>query len=117
MDISQVPPGLLDKISDRLAKTTWVVLIKIGGKLTLITDPGLGTPWRGIGEYGRRRAIAIADEAKEKGYEAEAKLWGEAWGLLLKEFGGREKLEESLFHRLHEKQKNIQEAPKLHKRL
>lgn len=118
MDFSQVPPDLLNKISDRLARTTWVVLVEINGKLTLINDVGLGTPWRGQGEYGRRRAVAIADEAfREKGLKAEPRLWGEAWGLLIKQYGGREKLEEALFQRMIDKQKNIQEQPKLKKRL
>lgn len=117
MDFKDIPPEFLNRVADRLARTTWVVLIEVDNKLTLINDAGLGTPWRGQGEYGRKRAIAIADEAKTKGYKAEPRLWGEAWGLLMKQYGGWEKLEENFFKRMVDKQKGIQEQPKLRKRL
>lgn len=99
-------------VFDRLAKTDWIVLIEIDGKLTYVVDPGLaGRPWVGRGEYGRRRAIAIADEAKAEGYKAEAVTWNEGFSRLLKAFGGAEKLEDALFKRMVDKQKHIQQQP------
>lgn len=118
MEFNDLPADLLNKISDRLALTTWVVLIRIDGKLTYVIDPGrAGRPWSGEGEHGHKRANAIAAEAKADGYEAEARTWGEAWGLLLKEYGGKQKLEEAMFKRMVDKHKNIQENPTLKKRL
>lgn len=99
------------RIVDRLAKTTYVVLIKVDGKTSLILDPGLGKPWRGQGVFGKKRGDDIARDAEAHGYKAECRTWEEAFSLLVKEAGGPEQLEALLYDKLVQKQISLANPP------
>lgn len=67
-----------------LSKSIYVVLMKDSkGKLTLLADPGMNKPWS---SKNKRLADFHAHEC-----DGEARTWGEAFALLLKENPGFEK--------------------------
>lgn len=86
-----------DSIAWRLAKTTYVVLVKDDqGKLTLIADPGLGQPWH---SRNKRFADQVASECNGM-----AATYEDAFKLLLKD---NPHFEKQLHDRLAQKAKII----------
>lgn len=102
----------LPSIVSRLAKTTYVVLFRTkpspkhpSGQLTLLTEPGEGTVWS-----THVLGIAKIHADLNKGMAA---TWGEAWSLLVKEYGTLSHLEDALVERIHAAQ---EESAKLQSR-
>lgn len=72
------------RVLERLSKSIYVVLMKdTVGNLTLLADPGMNRPWS---SKNKRLADFHAKECN-----GEARPWGEAFSLLLKENPGFEK--------------------------
>lgn len=91
-----------DSIAWRLAKTTYVVLVKDDqGRLTLIADPGMNQPWH---SQNKRFADTVASEC-----DGMAATWEDAFKLLLKD---NPKFEHQLHERIAKKAK-IMDAEKM----
>lgn len=97
----------LEPIISRLSKSIWVVLYKTRpspryprGQLTLLTDPGEDKPWS---THNQMLAKHHADLNK-----GQAATWGEAYSLLLKEYGSPQQLEAELIERAREQQEASQ---------
>lgn len=95
-DLSSTP----DMIAWRIAKTTYVILVKHEGKLNLIVDPGLNRPWS---TKNKKYADIVAQEAG-----GEARTYEDALALLIKDNPGFTKV---LHDRIAEKA-NILDAAK-----
>jgi hypothetical protein len=102
---------LAGSIAFRLAKTTYVVVLKVDGHYTLMMDPGLSRPWRGQGVFGQKFGNDLADRAEKKGYSAKCMTWEDAYSLLLKEYGGESMLEKALMDKMHKKQLSAGKTP------
>lgn len=93
---------MLDRVSWRVAKLNYVVVVKDKGFLNLIVDPGLGKPWS---TKQKRHAEKVASEC-----DGMACTFEEALKLLIKENVGSEKLfEKHLLDRVKQQAK-IKEA-------
>lgn len=91
------------EIVARLAKTHYVVLLEIDGKLTPALDPGLNQVWRGQGIFGKRMGDEIVRDAATEGVRGSVMLWEDALRLLTKQCGGEKQVEEELYKRLTKK--------------
>lgn len=66
-----------DHIAARIAKTTYVILLKDNhDRLTLLADPGMSQPW-----HSRNKKLA---DYHAKECDGEARTFEDAWKLLLK---------------------------------
>lgn len=80
--------------TQKKSNSIWVVLMKDDrGKLTLLVDHALHRPWS-----CENRKLA---EFQAKNCNGEARLWKDAWDLLMKEYPN---LEKSLVEKLHHDQ-------------
>lgn len=79
----------LSRIITRISNTTYVVLLKVDGKLTLLTSPGESQPW-----HTKNKKLADFHAKENNGMAA---TWSEAWRLLLKE---NPKFEQELMERI-----------------
>jgi hypothetical protein len=95
MSFEPQPPTPED-IAWRIAKTTFVVLIRHEGKLNLIVDPGLNQPWS---TKQRKHADIVAKEC-----DGMVATYAEAVDLLMKD---NPQFEKSLYDRLAQKAKII----------
>ncbi len=72
-----MPENFVDHIALRIAKQTFVVLIKgDDGKPNLVVDPGMGRPWS---SRNKRFADQVAKEC-----DGEARTWEEAFKIIKK---------------------------------
>lgn len=110
--MTNLPNNALD-ITARLAKTMWVVLIRVDGKTTLAMDAALNKPWRGQGLFGKKMGDTIVADLKTKGFVAETRTWSDALDILLKEAGGKDSLEQALYDRMIKRHQQQSDQHKL----
>lgn len=84
--------ALSERIALRIAKTSFVVVVKDGDTLNLIVDMGLNRPWS---SKNKKHADIVAKEC-----DGMACTFEEAFKLLLKQEGSSEQLERALVERM-----------------
>lgn len=95
------------RIVDRLASTTYVVVLRVNGQYSLLMEPGFGRPWRGQDVFGKKFGDMLAKDQEQKGRSASCMIWADAYKLLVKQMGGEKEVERFLVENVVRKQNEM----------